>query len=544
MKSSYSIVPIKKNKTDKEGYLFLRRKGKEKRTKLSLKIKVDVALFKKHWNKVDMCFKSGMPNYKLYNQQIEKVIAELDKNNGNIISHQKDKKSFLNFWEIKISEIENHNTRIRYTGIKTKFEKYLASIGKTDIYFSELNPDFFKDLQKHLKTAKDPKQLSANGVTFCLKVIKGVINLKLEEEPYLFVVNPYTGLKYDPKKETDRPVLQDLEIDKLLNTEIENDKINLNRNKFLFQIFAQGMRVSDLLLLRWNNVLTGLPIKASTVIPAAPVGRDLKPQLKYRMWKTDVPVETPITYNICMILLNLIGMEWRAYEILEDTLYPVGDSKHPMIHTGQVKYFEIFKSTPHLKLSQIEEKLNSLCSKATNRDNIEYKGYTFRKELDELKGVIDFIEEKKESLSAKLIEETMYRLTVHIYTTKCLNDFVFPHLKNDFFKDVKTSPVSGFKGKLTFEQNQKLLNGETLYNRQLKQVAEMTGLITNLISHGGRHTFAQLMLNEGAPTHIIMEALRHTNLMTTDKYLRHKNFKNNGTDYISQIGNKQKYRKS
>jgi len=121
---------------------------------------------------------------------------------------------------------------------------------------------------------------------------------------------------------------------------------------------------------------------------------------------------------------------------------------------------------------------------------------------------------------------------------------VFPHLKDIFFVSIKTRPDIGFKDLLDETQHQKLLNGETLYNRQLKQVAEETGVLTNMISHAARHSFAQLLLNEGAPTHEIMNRLRHTNLATTDKYLRHKNFKNSGDDYTSKIGNKQKYRKA
>jgi len=160
------------------------------------------------------------------------------------------------------------------------------------------------------------------------------------------------------------------------------------------------------------------------------------------------------------------------------------------------------------------------------------------------KELIDFIETEKQKQSAQLVEDTMYRLTEYIWNNDCSNNFVFRHLKDDFFKNIKTSPESGFKRKMTKEQNQKLLNGETLYNRQLKQVATECGLFTNLISHGGRHTFAQLMINEGAPTHEIMDALRHKNLATTGEYLRHKNFRNTGTDHVSNIGNKMKYRKA
>ena len=62
MKRTFSIVCIKNDKADKEGYLFLRRKGRENRTKKTLGIRVPVKQFDQFWDKVDLKFKSGMPN--------------------------------------------------------------------------------------------------------------------------------------------------------------------------------------------------------------------------------------------------------------------------------------------------------------------------------------------------------------------------------------------------------------------------------------------------------------------------------------------------
>jgi len=321
MKSTYSIVCIKKHKDDKEGYLFLRNKGKTDRTKKAIGLSITPLQFKNNFDKIKMRFKSTLKNYQIFNDKIEDTLKELEKTNNVLIAKSKDKSSFLRFWELKLEEIENHNSRIKKTGIKTKFEKYLASIGKSDIFFNQLTPDLIKDLQKYLKTAKDPKEMTSNTVTHYLKVIKGVVAQKLEDEPRLYVIHPFTGVKYDKKTETDRPVLQELEIDRMLNTEIDDVKIDLNRDKFLFQIFAQGMRVSDLLLLRWNNIITGLSIAEGTEVPNGPKGVNLQPHLKYKMFKTDAPVETPITFNLCMILLKLIGLQWRGYDILEGSVY-------------------------------------------------------------------------------------------------------------------------------------------------------------------------------------------------------------------------------
>ena len=62
MKNQNDIVCIKKTKTDKEGYLFFRSKGRENRAKKSLGIKVNFLGFKDNWDKKKQRFKSGMWN--------------------------------------------------------------------------------------------------------------------------------------------------------------------------------------------------------------------------------------------------------------------------------------------------------------------------------------------------------------------------------------------------------------------------------------------------------------------------------------------------
>ena len=57
--------------------------------------------------------------------------------------------------------------------------------------------------------------------------------------------------------------------------------------------------------------------------------------------------------------------------------------------------------------------------------------------------------------------------------------------------------------------------------------------------HAARHTFTQLMINAGAPTHKIMSELGHTTLAVTDSYTRHKEFSDRfGEDFLSKVGNK------
>lgn len=72
MKSKNYIICQKKKAIDEVGYLFFKSKGRNKNKK-SLGLTVNCAQFKKYWNEIDQCFKSGMPGYKYLNQEIGKV---------------------------------------------------------------------------------------------------------------------------------------------------------------------------------------------------------------------------------------------------------------------------------------------------------------------------------------------------------------------------------------------------------------------------------------------------------------------------------------
>jgi hypothetical protein len=58
------------------------------------------------------------------------------------------------------------------------------------------------------------------------------------------------------------------------------------------------MRVSDLLLLRWNTFIDG--------------------RLKYKMFKTDELISIPINFNMGLILTELLGKENRYFTLLEN----------------------------------------------------------------------------------------------------------------------------------------------------------------------------------------------------------------------------------
>ncbi len=306
MNNKNYIDCLRQNKDEKEGTLFMRSKGRENKKKKSLKIKVSYDLFKKHWNSKDQCFKSSMSNYKMLNAEIGRAYTEVEKFNGVIADIPKDGKSFIQYWQQLIKLATNHGSRIKHQTVLNKLKKYLATVDKTDLKFSEITPGFLRELQFHLSTAADPKTLSLNQVTHSLKIIKTIINNKLIEEPYIYSIHPFASIKLDfNPDDIKRTILPQDDIDKLLKGSIENNVIDLHRNMLLFEIFAGGMRVSDLMLLRWNMIKTG--------------EKSTDARIEYKMFKTGKTMSIPLSINLCKILLKLICKE----SVLENTGDPL-----------------------------------------------------------------------------------------------------------------------------------------------------------------------------------------------------------------------------
>jgi site-specific recombinase XerD len=58
------------------------------------------------------------------------------------------------------------------------------------------------------------------------------------------------------------------------------------------------------------------------------------------------------------------------------------------------------------------------------------------------------------------------------------------------------------------------------YNRQLKALGQIAGIKTRLHSHLARHTFATLMLRNGAKIENVSRMLGHTNITQTQRYAK------------------------
>lgn len=98
------------------------------------------------------------------------------------------------------------------------------------------------------------------------------------------------------------------------------------------------------------------------------------------------------------------------------------------------------------------------------------------------------------------------------------SDYIFPLLNSsaDYAKgtDIDTMPV-GLKKELLNQVYSK----NALLNRNLKKIAEDAGIDKPLSFHISRHTFASIARQKAVPSKVVQEALAHSSLTTTERYL-------------------------
>ncbi len=139
--------------------------------------------------------------------------------------------------------------------------------------FAELTTSFLSKFEVYLHTLKNERnpeaKLHPNTIAINLNIFKTIINRAVEVDKIITPEqNPFLGYKYTREVSTTKEKLNENEINKIEQLELEkNSTIWHCRNYFLFSFYLAGIRAGDLVQLRWRNV--------------TPDGR-----LEYRMKKT------------------------------------------------------------------------------------------------------------------------------------------------------------------------------------------------------------------------------------------------------------------
>ena len=188
---------------------------------------------------------------------------------------------------------------------------------------------------------------------------------------------------------------------------------------FLFQFFANGMRMSDLFFIRWE---------------------DFKPEkLVYQMMKTDRNMEVYFNINICHILNEILGCQILYDEIVKTTKLEIPFNCYGVLFKkeediiAKINITDCNKLLKKLRISKINFD-NEIKGGDVGRLDF-YKGYYYpihsnTERIETIKEMIDLRIKIEDKIETKYIFNTYKKIK-----TLDKNDFIFERsMLPPFFK--------------------------------------------------------------------------------------------------------------
>jgi len=449
--------------------------------------------------------------------------------------------------------------------------------------------------------------LQNNTITYKFKGLKALLNKGINERLYSYEFHPFSQIK-NKLIENEVSILTTDEIRTLIKTDIkevyrggkncgkiiEDEKIlndiryrkehSLNdvKNYFLYQLFASGIRTSDLLTQRWNDLY---------------VYND-EIRLKKRMIKTKKIVNILINYNSINYLKNYIPVDKLPNELVQKiNLLKSNNSKNKSEKNNNFKikinldedfinknkiHFEynegvywislndidtIMKDRVstisknmgfadeevlyhyNIKLNQsqniiIKEDKNNINHTRITRDNVFLVRTLLNDEilkyLNDLKFVIGnqltiINNEVTNTNKTKQLQQYLIYAEIINYLSQnesTKTDFCFPILKN---KDFISIDEKNDFNRMTEYQYTKFQGQRSYYGLLLKYVIKQCGINKSIHPHCARHSFTSFMVENGENLNLyeLMDMLGHSDLKSTSVYI--KKFKNKRGDDLSKF---------
>jgi integrase/recombinase XerD len=241
--------------------LYLRITKDRKSRYVSLGIKINP---EKHWNEKDKKVKKSHPNSQRLNNFIAQKIAEAE---GLALTLESSTKptsskrikdtlkgttstSFLKYADEYIKAIEKKGKISTATKASAIISKLKTWLGTKDLQFDEITVSFLKAYEHYLSHSLGN---STNTIHANLKVIRRLFNEAVSEDIVPFEKNPF--LKYKLKLErTVKNFLTEEELKALEDLEINVGTMKSHhRNMYVFAAYAGGVRISDVLLLKYKH---------------------------------------------------------------------------------------------------------------------------------------------------------------------------------------------------------------------------------------------------------------------------------------------------
>ena len=479
----------KKLKLDKHGIINIRITNNRKSTYVSLKEKIH----ERFWNENthDLRIHKDFPedDRARIKELIENKITELKNTfraSGEVDRTKTNSKlSFIDFLNAELGQLELRSKIGTYKRYKTTYfhlMEFVKTKGNTDLLFSQITTAFVRDFETYLLTQKTPNDtfLKANTTKNYIKCFRRIYNQAIKlgvytsfnSDPFVLFVN--SRLPVEHKR------MDIIQVEAMYGHHFEKDHLLFNtRNQFLFQIFCQGLRVSDLFTLRFKNLL------------------GTNARIEFVQFKTKKPNSILLNDNLIILLKDYTKPDLNAHL---NTKYDVE------LEDGKIEKLDYYEAGARYE--------------AITREyaKILFSDFNTKKFKAAEAVALEKARKVKENYN-KYFMKVIYLLNEGLlkYAVKHQNDFIFPVLKNEDFQDV----VFDENTRLSKYQYNQLQSKEAIYNKNLKKLQAFFKIDFNLTSHISRHTYASLIFDRDPKMlYEISKGLGHTNLKITEAYLK------------------------
>jgi len=261
MSSTVKII-LKKNKKNSEGsYPLYIRVIKDRVARF---IALGIIVKKTQWDDIEKKVKKNYPNSVRVNHLLSKKVTDVQ---AKALEWELTEKS------IRKKSIRKEISKTNEESFTKYFDEYLRRLRATkklgtldkaeatysklhtftksdNILFSDIDVDFLKRIEKYFR---EKLKNRINTIHGNLKMIRKLFNDAVCEELIPFETNPFPKYKLKTEK-TSKEYLTEEELIKLETLDLTGKKrIEDTLNMFLFACNAGGIRVSDLLQLKWKD---------------------------------------------------------------------------------------------------------------------------------------------------------------------------------------------------------------------------------------------------------------------------------------------------
>lgn len=253
---------LKDNKINENGEkpIYLRIIKNRKPKFISLGYRVHPSL----WDESKQRVKKSYPNSARVNAFLATKVAEAEgiavtlETSNNYVSSKKIKEGVLGRAPVSMIKYMEHyrdelktkgkiGTRDKVVAVLSKLKEYLK---KSDLTFDEMDVQFLKKYEQYLREVKNN---GINTIHSNLKIFRKIFNDAIREEIIEPAVNPFLKYRLSTEKGK-KEYLTEEEIEAIDKLHLREDSVIFHhRNIYIFAIYACGIRISDILQLRWKN---------------------------------------------------------------------------------------------------------------------------------------------------------------------------------------------------------------------------------------------------------------------------------------------------